>query len=87
VGEYLDKADCDRGQFIGGGDAVGAVEQLRTLLTATSVAAWNRYELGLCAVPRQEIEALKLSDLLEALIVADNDTKAGGSFWARWKKP
>ena len=87
VGEFLDKADYDRRQFTGGVDAGGAVAQLRMLLTATSAAAWNRYELALCAAARQELEALKLSDLLGALVVADSGTKAGGSFWGRWKKP
>ena len=87
VGEFLDKADHNRRQFTGGVDAVEAVEQLRTLLTASSAAAWDRYELALCTATRQELETLNLSDLLGALVVADSGGNAGGSFWGRWKKP
>jgi hypothetical protein len=87
VGEYLDKADCDRRQFAGGVDAGEAVAQLRTLLAAASAEAWDRYELALCAATRQELEVLKLSDLLGALVVADSGRMAGSSFWGRRKKP
>ena len=87
VGEYLDKAGCDRRQFPGGTEAGGAVAQLHSLLQATNAATWNRYVLALCAATRQELEALKLSDLLGALIIADSATKGGGSFWGHWKKP
>jgi hypothetical protein len=84
VGEYLDKSGCDRRQFTGGGDAGRAVAQLRALLTADSSAAWRRYELTLCAATRQEIKALKLSDMLEPLVVADQGVKPANSFWERW---
>lgn len=87
VGEYLDKAECDRRQFPSGTEAGGAVAQLRSFLLATSAATWNRYVLALCAATRQELEALKLSDLLGALVIADSATKGGGSFWGHWKKP
>lgn len=85
VGEYLDRSGCDRRQFTGGSDAGRAAEQLRSLLTADSSAAWRRYELALCAATRQDIEMLKLSDLLEPLVVADNGAKPASSFWGRWK--
>ena len=87
VGEYLDKFASDRRQVSGGTGAGEAVSQLRALLAANSAAAWSRYELALCAATRQELEALKLSDLLAALVVTDGDSNTGGSFWGRWKKP
>jgi hypothetical protein len=43
--------------------------------------------LALCTATRQELEALKLSDLLGILVVADSAGNTGGSFWGRWKKP
>jgi hypothetical protein len=84
VGEYLDKAECDRRQFTGGSDAGRAVEQLRSVLMADSAAAWRRYELALCAATRQEIAALKLPDMLAAIIVADSESKTAKPFWGGW---
>jgi hypothetical protein len=86
LGEALERADYDRRQFSAGGNAGRAVAQLYAMLTATDAEAWNRYELALCAMTRQELAALKLSDLLGVLVVAEGSGKSGGSFWGRWKK-
>jgi hypothetical protein len=85
VGEYLDRAGGDGRQFTGGDDATAAVAQLCALPAVAG--AWERYELALCSMPRREIEALQLPDLLGNLVVAEQGSGAGGSFWGRWKKP
>lgn len=87
VVEYLDQAGGDGRQFTGGDDAAAAVVQLRELLAAAGTGAWDRYELALCTMPRREVEALQLPDLLGNLVVAEQGSGAGRSFWGRWKKP
>lgn len=86
IEESLDKSAFDRPPFASGAGAEGAIEQLRGLVTARSVSAWNRYQLIICTATREELAVLTLAEMLAALLAADDGAETGGSFWGRWKK-
>jgi len=85
IEESLDKCGFDRGKFAGGAGPEGAIGELRALVTADSAVAWNRYQLVVCTMTREELAVLTLADMLTALLVVDDEPATGGSFWKRWK--
>ena len=75
VAESLEKCGHDGRQFAGGEDAGEAIGQFRAIVTAQSAAAWQRYELALCATARDELDSLNLADMLGELIRLTDESR------------